>query len=115
MRCLAVGTHAGPFYNIKVSVQRIYRALMNLKFLSNLFAREKDLAAGSFRAAAPALTGFGRCVKRPCIHIMDVANISTYSPKYPSGSTKQLGTLILTEGRSWNLLCQSFRALFATV
>lgn len=77
---------------------------MNLKFLSNLLAVEKDLTAASVTAPAPELTGFGRCVKRPCIHIMDVADISTYSPKYPSGSTKQLHTLILTEGRGWNLL-----------
>lgn len=77
---------------------------MNLKFLSNLFAMEKDLTAGSVTATAPELTGFGRCVRRPCIHIMDVADISTYSPKYLPGSTKQLHTLILTEGRGWNLL-----------
>lgn len=77
---------------------------MNLKFLSNLFATERDLTAVSVTAPAPELTGFGRCVKRLCIHIMDVADISTYSPKYPTGSTKQLHALIFTEGRGWNLL-----------
>lgn len=88
-----------------------YRPGILVKSLFAKGKKEKKTTSAQVRKAAPELAHSGGCMQRPCIHLWYAADISTHRPNHPSGSAKQLSTLSLTGGRSWNLLSQSAGAV----